>query len=235
LTKGTYAFAVTVDLPATTPAMNYFNVIIQDQANSVVDARYALLAQPLVNMGVEKPSLAWSRADPGQPTMVRIGITFTEDTQGLQALLIMLPDNFDHAVVIPIDVQNLNSRFPLTPGFDWVDYSQPDRIKIFLDDSEDVTTIPADTYTWMFPVMMPVNVPQVNLWFISLCDDRECAQPDDRSVKVSFPLAGFNINEISPEALRVTAAYARRSASTAALALSVCSLLALLPIRALPF
>jgi len=210
LTRGTYAFAITADLPPQTPEVNTFNIIIQDQYNKVVDSAYGVIGEEIVNIGAESPTLAWSRADPGQPTMVTVGITFTEDTSNLQALLIMLPDNFQHDVQIPIDVQNLNSRFPLAPGVEWADTSESNRIKINLDDAEDVTTIPADTYRFSFPVLMPPDVPRRNIWFLALCSDRSCRQPSDRQVVVSFPIAGFALYEIAPAALKVAASGAER-------------------------
>jgi len=228
LTRGTYAFGVTVDLPPQTPEVNTFNIIIQDQYNNVVDAAYAIQGEEVVDLGAEAPSLAWSRADPGQPSVITIGITFTRDTSNLKALLVTLPELFQHDVQIPIDVQNLNPRFPLAPGLDWADTEEPDRIRIFLDDSEDVTTIPADTYRFSFPVLMPPDVPRKNIWFISLCDDRTCKQPSDAQVLVSFPMAGFNLYDVAPEALRVSASGAVRRATSGGFDLGVCLLLALL-------
>lgn len=108
--------------------VNTFNVILQDQYSKVVDAAYAVAGEEIVSIRVESPTLAWSRADPGQPTMITVGITFSQDTANLQALLIMLPDLFQHDVQIPIDVQNLNSRFPLAAGTEWADTSEPDRM-----------------------------------------------------------------------------------------------------------
>jgi len=212
LTRGTYAFAVTVDLPPQKPQVNTFNIMIQDQYNNIVDAAYGIFGQEIMNMPAERPTLGWSRAEPGQPTMITVGITFREVVSSLQALLIVLPELFQHDVQIPIDVQNYNPRFPLAPGLDWADTQEPDRIKIFLDDSEDVTVIPADTYRFSFPALMPPDVPRKNIWFICLCADRSCKQPGDRQVAVSFPMAGFKLYEVAPESTKVSASPAKRRA-----------------------
>jgi len=196
LTRGTYSFAVHVDLPPETPSVNTFNLIIQDQYGNVVDAAYAVAGQPLVNVGAEQPTLQWSRADAGQPTLVTIGINFTRATPGLQALLVLFPDTFQHDVQISIDVQNLNNRFPLVAGNNWADVSKKDRIKIMMDDSQ-ANIIPADTYRFSFPVLMPPDVPRVNLWFLCLCTNLACDSLDDERVMVTFPVAGFNIGQTS--------------------------------------
>merc|ERR1711964_120766 len=106
-------------------------------------------------------------------------------------------------------VLNLNRRFPVAPGQDWADTTDTARIRIFLDDSDDITTILADTYRFSFPVMMPPTIPENNVWYVSLCDDRTCRQPGDRSVVVSFPMAGFDLYELAPEALRTSTNWAQ--------------------------
>lgn len=224
LTAGLYAFAVTVDLPDQTPGDNTFNIIIRDQDNNVVDAAYRIQGQELHPIAAELPTLGWSRADPGQPSTVTVGVTFNRDTIIVKALLITLPDLFQHDVQIPIDVQNLNKRFPVAAGMDWADTSEPNRIKIFLDDSDDSTNIPPDTYRFSFPVLIPPEVPKDNIWYLSLCNDRSCTQPEDRYTLASFPMAGFRLYELAPEGVRVSTNFAKRRDS---LSLGVCILLSL--------
>jgi len=224
LTAGLYAFAITVDLPDQTPGDNTFNIIIRDQDNNVVDAAYRIQGQELHPIAAELPTLGWSRADPGQPSTVTVGMTFNRDTIIVKALLITLPDLFQHDVQIPIDVQNLNKRFPVAAGMDWADTSEPNRIKIFLDDSDDSTNIPPDTYRFSFPVLIPPEVPKDNIWYLSLCNDRSCTQPEDRYTLASFPMAGFRLYELAPEGVRVSTNFAKRRDS---LSLGVCILLSL--------
>ncbi|CAE8635602.1 unnamed protein product, partial [Polarella glacialis] len=108
LTAGQYAFALSADLPPETPSVNTFNIIIRDQDNNVVDAAYSVMGMDIVNIAASDPTLAWSKSDPGQRTQITMGITFSRDTPGVKALLIMLPDKFIHDVQAPTDVQNLN-------------------------------------------------------------------------------------------------------------------------------
>jgi len=214
LTAGEYAFGVAVDLPPQKPSPNSFNIIIRDRDNNVVDAAYELGGVDIIPLPVTSPTLSWTRAEPAQPSRITIGITFTMDTNLIKALLIKFPNKFIHDVQKPTDVQNLNRRFPVaaSQAGGWADTSDTDRIKILLDDSEDSTTIAADTYSWSFPVLVPsTEMPRYNVWFFSLCSDRTCRDPRGRGVIVSFPMAGFQLNEVSPTAARSETAGARPS------------------------
>jgi len=223
LAVGTYAFAVEADLPPQTPEENTFNVIIRDKDDNVVDAAYQIQGQPIVDIGAGSVMLAWSRAVPGQHSMITVGITFVEDTINIKAILINMPMGFFHDVQQPTDVQSLNRDFPVKRGQDWADtQSAPDAIKIFLNDDDDSTTIPAGNYKFNFPVQMPTEIPRINLWSLSLCGDTACKTPGDRGVVVSFPLDGFDLYELAPGALRVAANTAKRKSH---LGMSVCMLL----------
>merc|ERR1719181_404913 len=79
LTRGQYSFAVAVDLPATKSIPNNFNIIIRDRDNRVVDAAYSLPGVELFPVPVVSPTLSWSRAEPGQNSVITVGITFTRD------------------------------------------------------------------------------------------------------------------------------------------------------------
>jgi hypothetical protein len=229
LTSGQYSFAVAVDLPAVKSTPNNFNLIILDRDNRVVDAAYSLPGVDLFLVPAASPTLSWSRAEPGQNSVITIGITFTRDYSMVKALLINFPTKFSQAIRFPTDVHNLNRRFPVaasqTGG--WAEWTQ-DKIKIYLDDSDDSTVIAADTYSWNFPVLVPVDdVPKVNVWYFSLCSERTCESAMGRGTIVSFPMQGFQLGEISPATLKVSANGARRSASGLGAAVVGCVLSAL--------
>lgn len=224
LAVGTYAFAVACDMPPETPEANTFNIIIRDQDNNVMDAAYQMPGQTIKQIDVSNPTLAWSRADPGQHSIITVGITFDEDTTGVKAVLIKLPIMFFHDVQKPTDVQNMNRKFPVAAGQDWAYTLEPNAIKIYLDDRDDSTTIPADTYRFSFPVQVPTEIPSNNVWFVSLCLDRMCSAPGDKNTIVSFPMDGFDLYELAPEALRVAASSVKRMMR---LNLGVCMFLAL--------
>ena len=219
LTADQYAFALLVDLPPETPSANTFSVIVRDQDNNVVDAAYSIQGKPIVQIGVTDPYLAWSQAEPGQRTQITIGLTFTRDTPNVKAVLIMLPERFIHDVQTPTDVQNINKDFPLAAGSDWADTQYTDRIKISLDDMGGGAIIWKGTYKFSFPALVPPSMSNNNYWSFSLCNDRDCQQPDDRYIIVSFPIAGFQLYEMAPEVLRVGTGSGRREAHLGALAL----------------
>jgi len=212
LTAGVYAFGIAADMPPETPQDNTFDIAIKDRNGNVVDAAYQVPGKPIVDIGVTSPTLSWSRADAGQPSVITIGVTFVRDTISIKALLINFPERFIHDVQKPTDVQNLNRRFPVAAGQEWADTTFTDRIKIFLDDSDDITTIAADSYRFNFPVRVPCcqpsDLPKKNIWFLSLCRERDCTSPEHRSVVVSFPMAGFGINELAPDSLKVKTSFA---------------------------
>jgi hypothetical protein len=213
LSADEYAFAVAVDVPPETPAGNTWNLIIRDQDNNVVDAAYQIVGHGVVAIGVEEPTLAWSRADPRMPSDITVGFTVSTAITVVKSVLVTFPNSFIHDVQKPTDVQNLNKGFPVASGSDWADTSATDRIRILLDDTDDTTVINADTipYRFTFPVLVPPTVPANNIWFLSLCTDQQCRMPSDRSVVVSFPLAGFQLYELAPEAMSVKTNYAEQA------------------------
>merc|ERR1712190_300104 len=224
LAVGSYAFAVACDMPPETPEVNTFNIIIRDQDTNVMDAAYQMPGQPIRNIDVATPTLAWSRSDPGQHSVITVGLTFEEDTTGIKAVLVKLPVSFFHDVQKPTDVQNMNRKFPVAAGQDWAYTLEPNAIKIFLDDRDDSTTIPADVYRFSFPVQVPTEIPQLNIWYLCLCSDRMCSAPGDRNTIVSFPMDGFDLGEIAPAALQLAANLA---IGMARLSYGVCMLFAL--------
>jgi hypothetical protein len=227
LTRGEYSFAVAVDLPATKSIPNNFNIIIRDRDNRVVDAAYSLAGVDLFPVPVLSPTISWSRAEPGQNSIITIGITFSSDYNQVKALLITFPKKFIHAILRPTDVQNLNRRFPVAAS-QAHDLTFKDKIKIYLDDSDDATVIARDTYSWSFPVLVPVdNVPNVNVWYFSLCSERTCETPKGRGTIVSFPMQGFALGEVSPATMKSEASHARPRHGGREAGLARCALSAL--------
>jgi hypothetical protein len=225
LTAGEYAFGIAADMPPETPDPNTFNLIIRDREGSVVDASYGEEGKKIVPLKVGLPTLSWARSEAGQPSLITVGVTFEQDTDKIKALLITFPDNFIHDIQKPTDVKNLNKKFPVAASQDWADTGQVDRIKILLDDSDDTTTIVADTYKFNFTVLVPcctsADMPRNNVWDLSLCQDRSCRKPTGPNVLVSFPMAGFNLGELSPEARRRSEGAAHRSVTVSSVALGV--------------
>lgn len=217
LPVGEYAFGIAVNLPPDTPdpSSNSFNLIIRDLQGKVVDARYQLPGLEIRDIAACCASLSWTLPEPGQKCYITVSITFEADTDQLKALLITFPPNsFVHDVQQPTDVQSLNRYFPVASGANWAQTSEPTMIKIFMDDTEDYTTIAAGTYPFQFPVLVPPDeMPQENIWHLSLCDTRDCGSIDHRNVLADFPMAGFAMGEQSPEEILDPTGHATRHAS----------------------
>lgn len=208
--SGEFAFSVVADLPPETPYPNLFNIIVQDRDANVVDAAYGIPGLPMVPLYASSPTLESDRAIPGRTLTVGVGISFDRESSGVKALLITFPDNFLHAIENPTDVQNLNKQFPVASSQEWADASRGDRLKIYVDESRDNVTIPPGVYKWTFPVLMPcctdLEMPRNNVWLLSICSDPDCWDPDDSTIIITFPQAGF-----SQEAPRASIAGAQRS------------------------
>jgi len=78
--------------------------------------------------------------------------------------------------------------------------------------------IDAGTYKFTFPAKMPcctdADMPRNNVWYVSLCQDQLCFSPDDATVILTFPIAGFAMNELAPDAATRSVGSARRQHST---------------------
>jgi len=189
---------------------NFFNIIIKNKENHVIDAAYELPGKNLVSISSQKPTLAWSGAPKtGQRTKVHIGLTFKTLTRNVAAILITLPTNFNHDIQASTDVVNLNKKFPVASSSSWADSSNPSRLRILIDDSNKDVPIPAGTYKWQFPVLIPPNIPPENVWYLSLCSERACYKMDrdEAVIIVSFPVAGFNEGDLSPTSIRPSSAF----------------------------
>jgi hypothetical protein len=224
MVAGTYSFAIAVDLPAQLPASNAFNIVIRDQNNNVVDAKYGIAGQDIKVVPTTSPTLAWTRSEINQRTVISISITFTNDYSLVKALLITLPDTFVQNVMNPSEVKNVNRRFPVaaSQAQGWAVTTEQNKLKIELDDSDSNTVIAAGTYSWNFPVMMPSKaVPRKNVWYFSLCSSRLCKTWDGKYVIVSFPMQGFKVGEVSPIVAVNQANGARRFASSLTLSFAI--------------
>eukprot|EP00928_Gymnodinium_smaydae_P006180 TRINITY_DN12156_c0_g1_i2.p1 TRINITY_DN12156_c0_g1~~TRINITY_DN12156_c0_g1_i2.p1 ORF type:complete len:3246 (-),score=521.31 TRINITY_DN12156_c0_g1_i2:104-8719(-) len=214
LTVGEYAFGLSVDLPPETPTSNYFNIIIRNKENQVVDAAFQIDGQLIRNTPVTDPTLSWSNAEPGADTIITVGLTFTQTYTKLKALLLNFPEKFIHDVQRPTEVHNLNKQFRVRAGQEWADTTFTDRLKILLDDSNPTTTVDPDTYQFSFPALVPcctaAEMPRNNVWYLSLCSDYSCKQPGDSSVIITLPMAGFALNELAPNTATNSASLAQR-------------------------
>ncbi|CAJ1405442.1 unnamed protein product [Effrenium voratum] len=197
LSPGTYAFTVQGDLPAQTPVENSFSVLLKRQPTEhVVDAAFGLPGWPTLDLQISQPLLAWSTASAAEISKVTVSFAVQEASQQLRALLISLPDFFQHRVRSAAEFKVSNPRLPLLQGAqDWLDVSSRHRIVVNLEPQDPEVAI--GTYMFTFPVALPgAELPAVNLWRLSLCSAR-CATPTDKAVLLSFAMAGFLPGEVS--------------------------------------
>merc|ERR1712151_1149173 len=88
---------------------------------------------------------------------------------------------------------------------------------IRLDATNPDYAIPPGTYKFTFPAKMPcctdADMPKNNVWYVSPCSDQLCFSPDDATVVLTFPIAGFALNELAPDAAARSVGSARRQHS----------------------
>eukprot|EP00397_Hematodinium_sp_SG-2012_P000134 GEMP01000134.1.p1 GENE.GEMP01000134.1~~GEMP01000134.1.p1 ORF type:complete len:2985 (+),score=568.53 GEMP01000134.1:27-8981(+) len=219
-------------------AENIWNIIIKDFNFVVIDARYGIPGPELIpytqKRTTELPmldfTLAWNQAVPGLPSTITVGITFDDDTRGVAAILIELPDTLEHHVKSMVDAKNLNKLFPVSPDIptqaemgSWLDFSRPGALKIYVARGDSVPAIPAGTYTWEIKVKIPCcdqsAFPQLNFWLLSACADDSCWNRNSESVLATFPQAGFKADVTGTEASLMAGASRARADIAGILAL----------------
>jgi hypothetical protein len=110
-------------------------------------------------------------------------------TNPIKSFLINFPPLFENAVKIPADFINNNTKLSIMS----VDYSNPDFIVVYTDRS---AKIDSGQYGFRFPVHVPYQLSDDNVWFVSLCGDGgNCSGLDDPGVITSIPIPGFAIGQ----------------------------------------
>merc|ERR1719473_841781 len=114
----------------------------------------------------------------------------------LGEILITFPEGFVHAIESVRDFESLNEEFKLAKS-NWLDYTQMDRIRITLDSEE---CCKQGVYRFNFPVIVPRQVPEYNVWTLSMCEAGMggCQTASDSAVLATFPVAGFDIGQHHP-------------------------------------
>mmetsp|Transcript_863 Transcript_863/g.1807 ORF Transcript_863/g.1807 Transcript_863/m.1807 type:complete len:3591 (+) Transcript_863:462-11234(+) len=218
LYAGTYSFIIGGDVPAQAPPAGqtqYFSLVIKDNIGNVLDAAYDIPAvNPLQEIPAVRAHLSWMGAPARlRTTVVNIGITFDQTARNIEGFLITFPPGLRHDIQTSTDVKNLNKRFPVAPATSWVDIGSDVILRILVDQSGNVVApIPAGTYEFEFPILFPAQVPPENIWYFSLCGDKNCGNMlEDTSVVIpmTFPIGGFREGEVSMSAPRASSATAR--------------------------
>jgi len=201
---GWYSFMVSGSLPDATPLKNTFNLVVSTPESQVIDAVFNIPGKEIRKIDAHTPTLEWTDSVPGMRTYVTLGFTLRETTTIVKAILIEFPNQFRQDLPDTNMITNENQNFPVAPANEWADADDPQRIRLFLDDTEEYTPIPPGTYRWRFPVVVPKfeSFPNdVNIWHLSLCTTKLCTNYEDDDAAVVFPIAGFALNQKFPGAV----------------------------------
>jgi len=173
----------------------------------------------------------------GAVTLVTFVLSFEQDVPPDPAeppvianILFTLPKGFMHDIRTMNDFQYDQEWELHEPPGTMVFFQQLDRVRIRVDNGQwtnEVKTIVKRAYSFSFPVIVPEIIPATNIWIVSVCktnklangtfDDGGCMSPDDSSVLLNFPLAGFQIGDTHPHTKRTRVSAAGGLAVLAAL------------------
>merc|ERR1719161_680437 len=227
LSPGRYAFTIGVSVPMEPPPEdNEFHFMILDSEGDTIDANMEVAPRRIERgLKVDEPMMAWTNSIAGAECYITFGLRFkrnlppTREKQAsrprIAALLLEMPEGFEHLIKSIRDVRTLNNRFPLLPCEDsycpWAEYDHVSNEGSFFDNSTtanrdfrririvryETQTVPADSFSWAFPVRVPTEMPRENFWILSLCKDPACTEAHTDLTVVSFVLGGFDHGEVS--------------------------------------
>jgi len=211
LVPGEYSFGLTVTPPIKTPLDNMFSLILYDRFGMVQDAAMNLAGRPIQKgLRIRAFPLKWTSSQVGQESAITIGFNILEELPDraiypelqIGEILINFPVGFVHAVEREAFVEVVNKQLPLLNN-GWLDYTQMDRLRFFIDTDIRRGGIKTGEYRFVFPAWVPPTMPAFNCWQISLCREGAggCMTPGDPSVLLTFPIPGFNFGEVHPSVL----------------------------------
>jgi len=211
LVPGEYSFGITITPPVKTPIDNMFSLILNDRFGMVQDAAMNLAGRPIQKgLRIRAFPLKWTSSQIGQETAMSIGFNILEELPDraihpelqIGEILINFPVGFVHAVEREAFVEVVNKQLPLLKD-GWLDYTQMDRLRFFIDTDIRRGGIKTGEYRFVFPAWVPPVMPAFNVWQISLCREGAggCMTPGDPSVLLTFPIPGFKIGELHPSVL----------------------------------
>lgn len=218
LPPGVQAFAVTSVMPQAIYEANEYSIMLFDPSGEVVDAAMGIPGLPMqLGLDVGYSDITWSSSEPNKPGTVTLGYEQLSDMPELvlsppivAELVFTVPPDFFHAVTRAAQVEQMADLLPLIPGdTEWIDFSNPTRVNIFLDQQAMQVKTPG-LFRFQIPVMVPGRMPNNNLWTLTLCSpsptNASCTGPEDPRMMVVFPMSGFALNEEPTDALVYTAA-----------------------------
>lgn len=159
-----------------------------------------IAGRPIVEqLSLSAVDMEWTESTPGQLAVITMGFKLKDELPEsprkiiLGEILLVFPEGFVHDINIETDFEIMNEEFPKAQG-NWIDYTQMDRLRITLDPED---SMQQGGYLFNFPVIVPKQVPEYNVWTISMCEALRggCQTPSDSAVLVTFPVPGFKIGQ----------------------------------------
>eukprot|EP00747_Dinoflagellata_sp_TGD_P114215 gnl/TRDRNA2_/TRDRNA2_171884_c2_seq2.p1 gnl/TRDRNA2_/TRDRNA2_171884_c2~~gnl/TRDRNA2_/TRDRNA2_171884_c2_seq2.p1 ORF type:complete len:1154 (-),score=217.53 gnl/TRDRNA2_/TRDRNA2_171884_c2_seq2:87-3071(-) len=208
LPPGSQSFTVTSSAPTNITVSNHFWIMVLDnneEDRQVVDAAMFIPGVPLQQgLSVIATELVWSNSDGNKPASVTMGFELTGElplkAPPLMAeILIQCPPDFTQTVKRLSHIEQPSDPMPFQKT-GWVDYSNPTRLRFFLD-TDQTAKLALGRYRIQFPVWVPGRLPGYNVWSLTICEPSEegCLSPNSPHALVTFPLAGFALGQVHPQ------------------------------------
>jgi len=236
---GDYSFSIEADIPVDIPDETEFSVLLYDRHGDVQDAAMNIFGpnvtdKLIIMVPTDQQGFKWQppTIEAGSVTVVTFLLSFEQDVPPDPAeppvignILFTLPKGFMHDIRVPNDFMYDSDWAPFAEiggGGPKIHYKQLDRVRLTVDNgqySDEVKTIIKKQYSFSFPVIIPEIIPTTNIWTVSVCstEDGGCMSPEDSSVLLNFPLAGFQIGDTHPHTKRTRVSAAGGIAVLAAL------------------
>lgn len=219
LPPGRQGVAVTSTCPNAIddPEGNMFYIMVMDPellGGNVVDAAMGIPGLRIQHgFPVRYLPLMWGSAEASRPASVSLGFELLadlpeRDPPTMSELLIRLPRDFYHVVkrLSHVELSVDGAPLPLRDGL-WLDFrSSSVYLRLLLDEAKTPFMKPG-RYRIQFPVWVPGRMPRNNVWMLTICGPATatggfCTDENSPRALVTFPLAGFSMNEVHPSTVQ---------------------------------
>ena len=210
---GTYSFTIGATTPSEVVVDPSFSLVLMDSANQVVDAYIDLIGESFlptsdpasiqVQLVPGTDSLQWFPTTVVGGTTMEVLLKFDVKQQiniaidgfiPIGSISIWFPPNVISAIQTPGDVVENNTVTPIMTG---LNFTNADHLVVAIDTTSKISQ---GTYGFRFPVLVPPQMPPINVWFISFCalNSTSCTSPTDTGMVASLPVGGFLIGQVHP-------------------------------------
>jgi hypothetical protein len=217
LPPGRQALAVTSTCPnaINDEGGNNFYIMVfepEEFGGNVNDAAMSIPGMRIQHgFSVKYLPLIWGSSEADRPAFVSLGFELLadlpeRDPPTISEILIRLPMDFYHVVRRLSQVEVMSEgggKLPLRTGL-WLDFkTSPLYLRLFLDEIASAKLQPG-RYRIQFPVWVPGRMARNNVWMLTLCGPasmdagKACMSEHSPRSLVTFPLAGFAMNEVHP-------------------------------------